>query len=261
MGIYALLQLAGKLAIHQGNSRLDATLGNATYLAVYMLFHIFIAAMFALRETTGKTMRYVYGAVALLDLFILYHTATRGAILGFLGGAFITSALLIFWNRENRLIRNAAIGIIAVVILSVGSVLVFRNSDFMKNNPVLSRFTSISLTETTTKSRFLIWNMSWQGVKEHPILGWGQENYIVLFNKYYDPKMYQQEPWFDRSHNVFFDWLVSGGILALLAYLSFLRWPFIIYCAEGRHFLLAKNQSWPVCWRDTSFRTFSFLTT
>ena len=154
MGIYALLQLAGKLAIHQGNSRLDATLGNATYLAVYMLFHIFIAAMFALRETTGKTMRYVYGAVALLDLFILYHTATRGAILGFLGGAFITSALLIFWNRENRLIRNAAIGIIAVVILSVGSVLVFRNSDFMKNNPVLSRFTSISLTETTTKSRF-----------------------------------------------------------------------------------------------------------
>ena len=75
--------------------------------------------------------------------------------------------------------------------------------------------------------------MSWQGVKEHPILGWGQENYIVLFNKYYDPKMYQQEPWFDRSHNVFFDWLVSGGILALLAYLSFLRWLFIIYCAEG----------------------------
>ena len=154
MGIYALLQLAGKLAIHQGSSRLDATLGNATYLAVYMLFHIFIAAMFALRETTGKTMRYVYGAITLFDLFILYHTATRGAILGLLGGAFITSALLIFWNRENRLIRNAAIGIIAVVILSVGSVLVFRNSDFMKNNLVLSRFTSISLTETTTKSRF-----------------------------------------------------------------------------------------------------------
>ena len=241
MGIYALLQLAGKLAIHQGNSRLDATLGNATYLAVYMLFHIFIAAMFALRETTGKTMRYVYGAITLFDLFILYHTATRGAILGLLGGAFITSALLIFWNRENRLIRNAAIGIIAVVILSVGSVLVFRNSDFMKNNPVLSRFTSISLTETTTKSRFLIWNMSWQGVKEHPILGWGQENYIVLFNKYYDPKMYQQEPWFDRSHNVFFDWLVSGGILALLAYLSFFALAFYYLLRRGATFSVGEK--------------------
>jgi Flp pilus assembly protein TadD len=32
--------------------------------------------------------------------------------------------------------------------------------------------------------------------------------------------MYGQEPWFDRSHNVFFDWLVAGGILGLLSYLS-----------------------------------------
>lgn len=241
MGIYGLLQLAGKLAIHQGSARLDATLGNATYLAVYMMFHVFIAAMFALRETTGKTMRYVYGAVALLDLFILYHTATRGAILGLLGGALITSTLLVFWNRENRLVKNAAIGIFAIVILSVGSVFIFRNSDFMKNNPVLSRFTSISLTETTTKSRFLIWNMSWQGVKEKPLLGWGQENYIILFNKYYDPKMYQQEPWFDRSHNVFFDWLVSGGILALLAYLSLFALAFYYLLRPGGAFSIAEK--------------------
>lgn len=241
MGIYGLLQLGGILAIHQGSARLDATLGNATYLAVYMLFHIFIAAMFALRETTGKTMRYVYSAVLLLDLFILYHTATRGAILGLLGGALATSVLLIFWNKENRLVRRAAIGVFAIVILSVGSVLVFRNSDFIKNNPVLSRFTSISLTETTTKSRFLIWNMSWQGVKEHPLLGWGQENYIVLFNKYYDPKMYQQEPWFDRSHNVFFDWLVSGGILALLAYLSFFALAFYYLLRPGEAFSVAEK--------------------
>ncbi len=32
--------------------------------------------------------------------------------------------------------------------------------------------------------------------------------------------MYNQEPWFDRTHNVFFDWLVAGGILGLVAYLS-----------------------------------------
>lgn len=221
IGVYGLLQLAGKLAIHQSGVRLDATLGNSTYLAVYMMFHIFIAVMFALRETTAKGMRYVYGAVALLDLFVLYHTATRGAILGLLGGALFTSMLLVFWKRDNRLVRNVSIGIIALAIILVGSVLVFRNSNFIKENPVLSRFATISLTETTTKSRFLIWNMSFKGVKEHPLLGWGQENYIVVFNKYYDPKLYQQEPWFDRSHNVFFDWLIAGGILGLLAYLSF----------------------------------------
>jgi tetratricopeptide (TPR) repeat protein len=32
--------------------------------------------------------------------------------------------------------------------------------------------------------------------------------------------MWNQEPWFDRSHDVFFDWLVAGGAVGLLAYLS-----------------------------------------
>ena len=35
--------------VNQGGDRLDATFGNATYLAVYMLFHIFITTMLLLR--------------------------------------------------------------------------------------------------------------------------------------------------------------------------------------------------------------------
>src|SRR3989344_5120455 len=38
-----LLQLAGKVPINQGGARIDARIGNATYLGVYMLFHIFMA--------------------------------------------------------------------------------------------------------------------------------------------------------------------------------------------------------------------------
>jgi tetratricopeptide (TPR) repeat protein len=62
--------------------------------------------------------------------------------------------------------------------------------------------------------------MSWEGVKERPILGWGQDNFSYVFAKYYDPKMYAQEQWFDRTHNVFFDWLIAGGLLGLLSYLG-----------------------------------------
>jgi tetratricopeptide (TPR) repeat protein len=32
--------------------------------------------------------------------------------------------------------------------------------------------------------------------------------------------MWKQEPWFDRSHNVIFDWLISSGLFGLLAYLG-----------------------------------------
>jgi len=62
--------------------------------------------------------------------------------------------------------------------------------------------------------------MSIQGFKEKPLLGWGQDNFPYVFAKYHDPHMYGQEPWFDRSHNVFFDWLIAAGALGLLSHLA-----------------------------------------
>jgi len=84
---------------------------------------------------------------------------------------------------------------------------------------VLVRFADISLEDNTTKARFMVWEMAYEGWKEKPMLGWGQDNFMIAFNKHYDPKMYAQEPFFDRAHNVFLDWLVAGGIFGLLAYL------------------------------------------
>src|SRR3989344_4753851 len=50
LSVVGLLQVAGFVAIGQGSgsglsARVDATFGNPIYLAVYMLFHIFLAAM------------------------------------------------------------------------------------------------------------------------------------------------------------------------------------------------------------------------
>ncbi len=62
--------------------------------------------------------------------------------------------------------------------------------------------------------------MALEGVAERPIVGWGQEGFNYVFNKYYDPSLYAQEAWFDRAHNAFIDWLTAGGIPAFLLYLS-----------------------------------------
>src|SRR3989338_6484356 len=48
---YALPQLNGSLAIHQGSTRIDASLGNSAYLAIYFLFSVFIALWLALTES------------------------------------------------------------------------------------------------------------------------------------------------------------------------------------------------------------------
>ena len=228
IGIYALFQMAGSFDIHQGATRVDATFGNSAYLAVYMLFHIFLTLFMMLREkghTIGgmiaeKVSLWIYTPLILLDVLVLYHTATRGAILGLIGGLMLTTLLVAIFEKERLLLKKFAIGLLVTLVIVIGGFFSLKNTPYVTESPVLSRFSSISLTESTTKSRFMVWNMAYQGFKERPILGWGQENFNFVFNKYYDPNMYGQEPWFDRAHNVFFDWLIAGGILGLLAYLS-----------------------------------------
>lgn len=216
---WGLIQLMGLATINQGGVRLDATLGNATYLAVYLLIHLFIVAwLWASRDAKAKWQTYLYGVIGLLQLFILYHTATRGAILGLMVGAIVAS-LIVAWRSTGKTRRLALVPTIAVVVLAL-SFLAVKNTSFVQTSPVLSRFANISFTEATTQSRLIIWQMSLQGFKEHPVLGWGPENYNLVFNKYYQPELFRQEPWFDRSHNVFFDWLINAGLLGLLSYLA-----------------------------------------
>ena len=217
MSLYGFAQLAGKFAIHQGATRLDGTFGNATYLAVYALFHIFLAALLSLR--TGETWkRSWYGVAIVLNLFILYHTATRGAMLGLLAGLIVAGAAYVLKGSGKG--RKIAAGVIGGVVLVVGLFVAMKDAEWIRTSPVLGRFASISLEDATTQSRFIIWGMALEGWKERPILGWGQEHFITVFNKYYKPELYKQEPFFDRAHNVFLDWLISGGILGLLAYLA-----------------------------------------
>lgn len=216
--IYGLLQLAGKLDIHQGGVRLDATLGNAAYLAVYLLLNLFIYA-FLFSKTKGWAWRSLFGATVFFDFILLYYTATRGALLGLIGGIIFSALLFLIFNPKPKAKKIAGGILIGLVILG-GLFWSIRGADFVKNSQVLSRFANISLTETTTQSRLLVWKMSWEGFKEHPVLGWGPENYSLVFSKYYDPLMWRQEPWFDRSHNIFLDWVIDAGVLGLLAYLS-----------------------------------------
>ncbi len=223
--LYGIFQLLGWVGAVQGTSRLDTTFGNASYLAIYAVIHIFLALFLWTRRFNWKdSMGWFYGIAILLNVFILYHTATRGAILGFIGAILLISFLVTLFEKENKKLRKFCGGLLLVTILFVAGFILMKDSSFIRENNVLNRFASISLEEQTTKSRFMIWDMAWQGVKERPVLGWGQENFNYVFNQNYDPGMYGQEEWFDRTHNVFMDWLIVGGFLGLIAYLSLFVW-------------------------------------
>lgn len=218
MSAYCFFQIMGVFEIHQGGVRVDGTLGNAAYLAVYMLIHIFIALYFYLREE-GRALKITYGLLALLYTVILYYTATRGAILGLIGGLFIAAVLSLFGDTSPK-VKKYSVGYLVGLLVLAGGFFAIRNTSFVATSPVLSRFANLSVSEIKTEGRSFVWPIAIQGIKEKPILGWGQENFNYVFNEHYKPAMYRIEPWFDRAHNIFLDWAIAGGILGLMAYLS-----------------------------------------
>lgn len=234
MAFYGFLQLSGAIDIRQGSLRLDGTLGNATYLAVYMLFHVFIALLLMVK-TRARFLQCLYGITILLQGAILFYTATRGAILGLVGGLLLTAILIALTERNRPLLRRIALGGLIGIVLIVGGFIAIKETAFVRDNPVLTRIASISLSEGET--RFTIWRMAFEGVKERPILGWGQENFNLVFNKHYNPALYDQEPWFDRVHNIVLDWLIAGGVLGLLSYVSlFLAGLYYLWRRSGERF-------------------------
>lgn len=237
--IYGLMQLAGKFDIHQGATRIDTTIGNSAYLGGYMLFHVFLA-LYLLAvcfkknrggfSSAGFWEAAFYCFAILADIFILFETGTRGAQIGLVAGLTCLSAGLALFEKDSKFLKRAGSALL-ILIICVGTLFVVgRNSDFVKNHESLRRlgaFANDLLTFDRTaicngefKSRCLLWPMAFEGVKERPLLGWGQESFNYVFNKYYDPRMYSQEQWFDRTHNVFFDWLIAGGVFGLFSYLS-----------------------------------------
>ncbi len=219
VSLYGLLQLSGKITINQGGVRVDATFGNATYLAIYLVFNIFFAVILSLKESV-LWKRIILGLSIILNTSILYHTATRGSILGLLGGLFVAAVLIALFDKAHKKIRLIAGSALGLVVLLVIGFMAVKDSHFVTSSPVLNRFASISWNETKTQARAYIWPMAIEGWKERPVFGWGQENFNYIFNEHYNPKMHSQEQWFDHTHNIALDWLVAGGIVGLLGYLS-----------------------------------------
>lgn len=223
--IYGLGQLIGWFPTHQG-SRVDASLGNAAYMAVYMLMHTGITAylFFVARGkqiVNSEILQWVYPILSVIFGFLVISTATRGTTLGLIGGIMLACALYaIFGKKEPTKWRWISTGVISLIIL-IGVVFwMNRDAAFIQRNEVLSRMASISWSNTQGQARQYIWPMAISGALERPILGWGQENFNYIFNKDYNPKMWNQEQWFDRAHSVFLDWFVAAGFLGLIAYLA-----------------------------------------
>lgn len=211
---YGLLQILGVLQTHQGQ-RIDATFGNAAYLPAYLLFGISIALWQAYLHKGW--MRTALMVLAGVQVFILLFSATRGALFGLIGATILVSLIHAWRFREARKISLSIIGVIAFVAVSF---FLIKDSPLVKENQTLSRLSSVYALSQELGVRFQIWNIGLEGAVDRPLTGYGHEGFIYPFNTHYKPSLFAQEQWFDRAHNIYIDWLVAGGVPALLLFLA-----------------------------------------
>ncbi len=216
VSLYGLAQKFNILPVFEaGIGRVTSTIGNAAFLAGYLLMAFGLAVYYYFNET-DKNYRYFALGASALNLLVLFLTSTRGAILGLmLGGIFFFLLGAIYLSGKFR--RNSLVVIIVLVIASAGFI-AFRGQLADSKIEFIRRLATISIEDATVLNRLTVWRMALTDFKFHPLLGVGMENFDIIYNKYYRPDI--TENWFDRTHNVYLDKLMSGGIIGLAAYLA-----------------------------------------
>ncbi|MEK7519701.1 MAG: O-antigen ligase family protein [Patescibacteria group bacterium] len=222
-------------------ARIAGPIGNPAFFAAYLLFPMLFSLLFVprwiLRGTTVAA-----AALSFLALCTVLLTATRGALLAIASAVLAGTTLALVLVRNNIARIGAGIVLVAAVagagsLFAFGSLFekperqpleaYFHVPDASAAAPAartgfLQRLADFSLYDATTQTRLITWRSSLDAWKEYPLFGAGPENFILSFNRNFDPAFYsseQYEIWFDRSHNQYIDTLVMTGAIGLAAYL------------------------------------------
>jgi superkiller protein 3 len=199
-------------------ARGGGTIGNTSFMSAYLLFDIFFAISLFLVKNGG--WRIFYGVTLAIMLATLFFNIepTQGAIGAFWGGIFILvfgSLFFYLLSSEKKLFKRLAF--LMVILIILGGIGLYQLS-FVKEKIAGIRHSG------SFQSRMIVWQIAWQGWQEKFWLGWGPENFNIVFVKNFNPKLalpeYGTDVWYDRVHNIVFDTAVTSGILGLLSYIS-----------------------------------------
>ncbi|HTY39628.1 MAG TPA: O-antigen ligase family protein, partial [Candidatus Paceibacterota bacterium] len=215
-----------------GVTRPGSFFGNPTFLAAYLLFNIFFGLWFAFEAWTERARAWaaLYVGLSAFEVYIIFLTQTRGALLGLAAGAgawllaqaFGGSRAPVFAARSPRFLAAACL---IVLLLGFGGFWATRHLPFWQNVPGVRRLTGLTLQSADIQARLIALDIAWKSFEARPFLGYGFENFKYPFDTYYEPKLLRSgfsETYFDKPHNILVEYAVVGGVVGLLAYLAML---------------------------------------
>ena len=228
--------------------RAHATLGNPLYLSGYLLVNCVVALGFLIRsymppasapidpssqgagaqkksfsESNGSHNRlelrmgrcFWGGSLSLIFWGVLFSGSRSGVL------ALVTSMMffwLAFYSRY-RVFRFIVAGFIGITILAAVSI-ALESSMNRPSSPVLRALLTAEEDNQreSVRLRLEMWKSGLRGFIERPSLGWGPENYVVIFGRYASEYGHKAGD-HDNAHNKIIEELSTRGVLGLMVHL------------------------------------------
>lgn len=196
-------------------------IGNTAYVAGYMIFNIYFALLLFFK-TESRELRWLYALPLVIMLISFYRSDSSGGLVG-LGVSLVWILFLYGILSKNKKIKTGTLSVLVLFVVMIGSLFIFKNSDFVQNSSALRPIREISLQKNTFQTRLISWKAALKDFPNHVFLGTGYGNYAITFDKFFEAKFYSytsSETYFDRAHNNLIDIASTTGLLGLLSYLS-----------------------------------------
>ena len=230
-----------------GSPRPTGPLGNPIYLATYLLLNVMLGVGLLVRSLAPQAApvdgsgadgpvraaglraggawawRSLWLGCAALAAWAAALAASIGPLVGTACGVAAVAVVGTFLarGRRGRVLGFAALCLTAVLAAAPFAAGSLAPAGFAESVPttVLRRAVEIgSLDDESVASRLAAWRAGFEGLAERPLLGWGPENFRVVFGRYADdlPAGMIEH---DLAHNALVEELVAkgwpGGVLYL----------------------------------------------
>ena len=242
--------------------RIGSVLGNATYLGAYAAINALLAMGFLARSFVAGgrasvrrspqegaapvtparpaarewALRGFLLATVLASLLALVasgsvaaHVAVGGGLAFLLVGAyFVGSKALRRLALALGLLGGAGVAAVSAVFFFPKAFPAITEGSF--KHPVVQRLADANVRHSSFVKRRLAWRAGLAGFAERPLLGWGPENYLVVFGRY-ATGIGRYTELHDRAHNKIVEEAATKGLLGVVCYLAL--WLFALH-ALGR---------------------------
>ncbi len=194
------------MALVGARGRMAGPLGSTSFLGTYVMVHGAMTLSMVLRSGHRLGPRLLGIGLLCLHAVVLWGTASRAALVGAVAAGLAAACLGESTNKARW--HAAGTRVVAVgAAFAVGVTAVLTTG--LADSVMVSRLTQ----NNWMGDRPMLYASALGAILDRPVLGWGLEGIDTALTHHSGPLL-TGLTWSDRTHSLWLDWTVQGGLLA-----------------------------------------------